>query len=187
MLDLREEGVAAPRELGDPVAAASFGKVGFLRGELGGAQALVSIRQRRFSRFARRVGNVALRRFVVQARLQVGDLGGDRLLCFQLGIVLSRDVRGLFGDLRATPLRCLGRLLQLHQFKLEVVAAALLRSERKAFVVIRLLLLLQLEFDSIERRPRVRAGARRSGDCPGQLVQFPLARQHAVQLAIRRE
>ena len=187
MLHLQDERVTPPRELGDPVVAASLGKVRFLCRELGGAQALVTFSKRYFGAFARRVCNVAPRRFVVQARLQVGDLGADGSLCFQLSVVLASDVRGLFGDLRATPFRNLGRLFQLHQLELEVVTATLLRRERQAFIVIRLLLLLHLEFNGIERRPRVHAGVRRGDDCTGELIQFALARQHAVQLAVRRE
>ena len=187
LLDLRDEGLTPPRELGNPVPAGSFGKACFLRGELSSAQALVSFGKRGFRLFARPIGNVTLQRFVVQARLQIGDPGVDRSLCLQFGIVLAGDVRGLVGNLRTALFRRLGRLPELHELELQVVTAALLRREREAFIVIRLLVFLQLEFDGIERPSRVGGSARRSGDCTRKLVQFPLAREHAVQLAVGRE
>ncbi len=76
---------------------------------------------------------------------------------------------------------------KLHQLEFEVVHAPLLRADGQAFRMPRLLLYLQLCVDGVARLARRGRGRRRGDDQRRKFVEFALARQHAVQLAVGRE
>ena len=86
------------------------------------------------------------------------DLAIDARPASRARVASSRTSdRELLGDLGAAPLRGLGRLPQLHQLQLEIVAAPLLRRQGHAFGVV--LLLARLEIVFPPRRARVAASA----------------------------
>src|SRR5207344_2958484 len=113
-----------------------------------------------------------------------GVLRGARLL---FGPELRVEVRRLLRDLGAPALGGLRGLAKLQELELEVVAAALLRRERQAFVVIFLLPRLQRELDGVERRARLVGRGARRRETAGQLVELPLPGDDAMQFAVGGE
>ena len=100
---------------------------------------------------------------------------------------LRIDVSALLCELCAALLGSLGGLLQLHQFELEVVAAALLRRQREALGVPFLLALLELSLDGVERRTRHAGRLARGADGTGKLVELALALEDTVYFAVGLE
>ena len=111
----------------------------------------------------------------------------DRRQRFALARLVAVERGELVGDLGAAALRGLGRLPQLHQLQLEVVAAALLRRQGHAFAVILLLARLEIVLRGGAGGFRARGVGARKGNGLLQLGQLALSRDHAVKLAVRRK
>ena len=129
-----------------------------------------------------------MRELVVQPRLQIGDLRGDRRKLRRFLRVLARELVALLRDLRAATIGGFRGLPQGDELELEIVTAPLLRCERQAFAMPRC---LRGPADRA-RRCRARSARRfvacaRRVDEADELGQFALARQDTVQLAVGRE
>jgi hypothetical protein len=79
-------------------------------------------------------------------------------------------------------------LRELQQLELEIMASALLRRERHALRVVALLRIVQsrIRWRTAPCALTARLPSRRRS-CPSSSPELPLARKHAVQIAVRRE
>ncbi len=123
----------------------------------------------------------------MQRGLRIGEIRRERARLLLLGAFLRADIRKLLRDLVAPARGRFGRLAQLHELELEIVAAPLLRRKRRALRVIRPLRGVEL---GVDLRLRLARGGRVlpcRGDAVLELGELALAGQHAVQFAVRRE
>src|SRR5205814_1549678 len=106
---------------------------------------------------------------------------------FALGSLVGRQRGRLLGDRRATLVRGVGRLLQLREFQLEVMATPLLRRHREALAMIGLLLCAELRLDVVASGSSGAGVTPRDRDRRFEHGELALPREHAVQLAVGRE
>ncbi len=183
----RREIARAARELGDAVVAAALREVRLLRVALRGTHFLAAARERDLGFVAGVARGLARRELVVQGGLQVGDLridGGP----LRLRLVDARgELARFLLDLRAPLLRSFRRLPKLQELELQVVRTPLLRRDREAFRVVRLLDGGKLGVDRVALHARFLGPRTRARHRSVELVELALARKHAVQLVIGRE
>ena len=187
LLALRDDPFATPFELGQPIAAAALRETCFLRGKLGDPHPLATAGERRFRLVAPVPRGFARGELVVQPRLQIGNLRHDGVALPPAGFVLGRDVGRFLRDLRAPLLRGFGGLPQLQELELEIVDPTLLRADREAFRVIRVLRHLQFGVDRVALRARFGGRRTRGGHRAVELFELPLPGDDAVQLVVRCE
>ena len=120
--------------LREALAAAALGEARLLRRALGGAQLLAASRERDFGFVARVPRRLALRHLDRAAAIARSAISAAIAACSSLPCACcAREIVALLRDLRAPARRRFGRLAQLHELELEIVAAPLLRGERQAF------------------------------------------------------
>jgi hypothetical protein len=124
--ELFVERLAPAREFRQALAARALRETGFLRAELGDANALAAALARHLRLVDRVPDCVALRHRLVETGALGGDAGVDRGQRVALLRVLVAQRTPLLADLCMPALRRFARLPELHQLELQVVAAALL-------------------------------------------------------------
>src|SRR5262249_1907795 len=104
-----------------------------------------------------------------------------------LGVRFLAEGGKLFPNRDAAFFRRFDGLPELHQLKLQLVAAPLLRGERHPLRVILLLPRIEVGLERVARRRRRRRVASRRHDLAFELGELALPRKNSVQLAVRRE